>query len=242
MPSPAFVRFGPAHLVVLLTVTTLASTLALAARRWDERARRRLCATLAVLLIAAQLAECLGAWWQQRLTLQHMPLQLCDVSAALAVWVLLRRDARVFEPLYFFALCATLPALLTPELAADFPDRRFFDYFASHGLVVVATCVLMAGLGLRPARGAYLRAFVLLNGWAAVTGAINLVLGTNFLYLCRKPVDPTLFDALAPWPTYLVQLEFVALLAFYLAELPWRHVTPRRPALGSVPVRPGATL
>ncbi len=224
MPSPVFVRFGTSHLLVLLSVVLFASLLVALVRQRTRRTSTVICTSLATLLVAAHVAEWLGAWYQQRLTLQHMPLQLCDVSAALAVWTLLRRDARVFEPLYFFALCGTLPALLTPELAADFPDPRFGDYFVSHGLVVVATLVASAGLRLQVTPGACLRAFMLLNGWVAFTGAVNVVLGTNFLYLCHKPVDPTLFDALADWPGYLAQLEVIALALFYMAELPWRRV------------------
>ena len=147
-----------------------------------------------------------------------LPLQLCDLAAMLAVYGLLTLDRRAIEPLYFFALAGTLPALLTPELDVGFPRFRFVVYFVEHGLTVIAPLVLVVGLRIHPSRGAWLRAVLQLNALAAVVALLNLALGTNFLYLTRKPVGPTPFDLLGPWPIYLVGLEVLVLVIFRLLQ------------------------
>jgi uncharacterized membrane protein YwaF len=51
---------------------------------------------------------------------------------------------------------------------------------------------------------------------------VNAVLGTNFLFLCRKPSNPTLLDALGPWPVYIGVAAGLALALFSLLGLPFR--------------------
>jgi len=98
---------------------------------------------------------------------------------------------------------------------------------------VIAVCVLVFG-GVAPLRpGAVWRAFGMLLGFTAVIGAINAVARTNFMYLCKKPANASLLDALGPWPWYLVAGAAVAFGLFWLLWLPAR-VSNRDPS-GSPP-------
>jgi uncharacterized membrane protein YwaF len=58
--------------------------------------------------------------------------------------------------------------------------------------------------------------------WAGLVGLVNLALGTNFMYLCRKPSVPTLLDWMGPWPVYLGTAALAALALFGLLALPFR--------------------
>jgi uncharacterized membrane protein YwaF len=89
--------------------------------------------------------------------------------------------------------------------------------------VVVAAAVVVLGLGRRPRPGAAWRAFGVTLAYAAVVGIVNQALGTNFLYLCRKPIEPTLLDAFGPWPVYLVTVALFALGLFHLMAWPLRR-------------------
>lgn len=222
MPAPPFVLLGPDHVAALVLTALAAGALVAACRGGDDAARRGVRRALAAGLLAGMAAEpvgaALGGWFDRQL----LPLHLCDVAVVLSVWSLLRLDRRSVEPLYFFALSGTLPALLTPELPTGFPSFRFLIYFVPHGLVVISTAVLVGGLDLWPRAGAWLRAFALLNVYAACIGVVNWALGTNFLYLAKKPTGPTPFDWFGPWPWYILSLEVGFLLVFGLLELPLR--------------------
>ena len=62
-------------------------------------------------------------------------------------------------------------------------------------------------------------------GGAAAVGALNVVLGANYMYLCSKPKNATLLDAFGPWPMYLVGGAAAAFALFWLLWLPLRSTT-----------------
>ena len=102
----------------------------------------------------------------------------------------------------------------------------FLSYFALHGAVVVAAILVVWGLGRSPRSGAVWRALLITNAYAALVGVVNLVFGTNFLFLCAKPEGRTLLDWFGPWPVYILVAEFVALGLFTLLALPFRRGSP----------------
>ena len=65
------------------------------------------------------------------------------------------------------------------------------------------------------------RAWLVTNGYAAMAGILNWAWGTNYGYLARKPLQPSLLDHLGPWPLYVVGMEAVALASFYVLYAPF---------------------
>jgi hypothetical integral membrane protein (TIGR02206 family) len=228
MDAPRFVLFGSDHLAALGAVA-LATVAGVAFVRRDPAGAgaRWLSLAVASALPALQGVEALSAWTGGWLTWELLPLHLCDVSLILAFVGLVSRRLQAAEPLYFFALAGTVPALFTPELNQGLPDVRFLVYFVPHGLVVVATAVLVLGFRLVPRSGAWWRALLLLNLWAVAVTPVNLLLGTNFLYLRAKPHGPTPFDWFGPWPFYILTLEVAFLVVFFLLDLPLRPLRRR---------------
>jgi hypothetical protein len=94
-------------------------------------------------------------------------------------------------------------------------------FFGLHGLVLAAALLLVFGLGLRPRPGAAWRVFGITAGWTAFVGLVNLALGTNFMYLRRKPLAATPLDAMGPWPLYIVTGGVVALVLFQSGAAFW---------------------
>ncbi|MBF5046647.1 TIGR02206 family membrane protein [Aggregicoccus sp. 17bor-14] len=225
---PRFTLFGPAHLATLALTVLVTAVLVLRCRRGHGCPTRALGAVLLTLALTDIVIE--GGWgagW-----LDVLPLQLCDVALLLACIALLTRRQLAYELTYFWGLAGSLLAMVTPELAAAFPHPRFLAFFALHAGVVVTAVVLTWGVGMRPGRRAVLRVLGWTNLYALFIGAVNQLLGTNYLYLCRKPSTPTLLDAFGPWPWYLLVGEVVALVLFLLlAQL--ARVAPVRGARGS---------
>ena len=223
-----FVLFGPAHLTALLALALAAVGIVWLVRRHPATAtpvRLGLALVLAVLAVAVLFIEHhAGTPWAYL-----APLHLCDAAIVLGVWALLTRHRLVIELLYFWACAGTTLALLTPDLGEDFPHLHFLSYFALHGAVVVAALLLVVGLGYGPRPGAVWRALLGLNVYAAAVGVVNVAFGTNFLYLCAKPLAPTPLDWFGPWPFYLLAGEGVALGLFTLLALPFRRGARRGP-------------
>lgn len=181
--------------------------------------RLALAASLAALTAAQVLLAIREGWFSLELV---VPLHLCDLSLLLAIGCLLWPHRGVTEVLYFWALSGTLLAMLTPDLRYDFPEPEFLLFFGLHGLVVASAVTLTAGVGITPREGAPRRVFLLTIAYALLVAGVNQAFGTNFLFLCAKPENPTLLDHLGPWPFYLLACAALALAAFHLLDLPFR--------------------
>ena len=213
--------FGPAHLAALAVTAVAAVGLARTVARRPDSMRIRF--GLAVFLVAAVAVWLLHDAASRPLSVWDvLPLHLCDFLILVAVYALLTLRRFACELLYFWS-AGTLLAMVTPDLASGFPHPAFVVYFALHGAVVVAAAVVVLGLGQDPRPGAAWRAFGATVAYAAGVGVVDHALGANFLYLCRKPYEPTLLDAFGPWPVYLVTVALFALGLFHLMAWPFRR-------------------
>ena len=184
--------------------------------------------TLAVLMLGAYLAENVailvrGTWSLER----SLPLQLTDVVTIIAALALWSPRPLLFELAYFWALTASLQAVLTPDLNSEFPSLFFFTYFATHCGAVVAAVFLAWGRGLVPRRGAVRRVFVATTAFAVVAGLGDLLTGGNYMFLREKPETASLLDLMGPWPWYILSGAMLAIAMFAVLDLPFRG---RRPA------------
>ena len=57
---------------------------------------------------------------------------------------------RSFELAYFWGLCGTMQALITPDCRYDFPDAQFTLFFVYHGGIIAAVLYLTLGRQMRP--------------------------------------------------------------------------------------------
>lgn len=216
----AFERFGWQHLTVLLLTAAASVLLVMAVRRWRAgpfhlAVRIVLALTLlvptVVFLVQASRRRDLQ-WWD------FAPLQLCDMAIFVAVFALVTRHALAAEVLYFWAGAGTLVAMISPDLAYAFPAWEFVFFFGLHAAVVLSAAVLTFGFDRRPRPRAAWRVFLLTNAYAAVVGLVNVLTGSNFMYLRAKPNTPSILDWFGPWPYYLLGAEVLALVLFLALE------------------------
>jgi hypothetical integral membrane protein (TIGR02206 family) len=188
-----------------------------AARRHPGRWTARAALGLALLIFAAWAGEyiadvILGIWSIK----YDLPLQLTDavslVSVA-ALWSFARGTRRrlMVELVYFWALSASLQAVLTPDLAYDFPSVFYFTYFVYHIGAVLAAVVFVFGLRLYPRPGAVKRVYALSLAWTALAAIGDLATGGNYMYLRFKPVHGSLLNVMGRWPWYIAETMVLAL-------------------------------
>jgi hypothetical integral membrane protein (TIGR02206 family) len=221
-PRP-FAAFGAAHVGALATVAVLAASLVVLVRRHPalgRPVRLALAAGIAALVIFEFSVGVREGWlgW-----VAVLPLELCDAALVLAVITLVVPRRATAEVVYFWTVSGSVLAMLTPDLAWDFPRWEFVVFFGLHGLALVAALVLVFGLGLRPRPGAPLRVWAITLAWAAFVGLVDLEFGTNYMYLRRKPPSATPLDWMGPWPVYLAVGAGVAFALFLLVGLPFRR-------------------
>jgi hypothetical integral membrane protein (TIGR02206 family) len=131
------------------------------------------------------------------------------------------------ELVYFWALSASLQAVLTPDLGQSFPDVLFFTYFATHSGAIAAACLLVFGARHPPRPGAVWRAYAITVAFAGLAALATLVTGGNYMFLRRKPTHPSLLDLMGPWPLYIPVAAALGLVIFLALAALARPISPR---------------
>lgn len=160
----------------------------------------------------------LGRW-----TIQTMlPLHLCSLLVWTGAWMLVTKNYRVYEFMYFMGIGGAIQALATPDLGIyGFPHFRFFQTFLSHGLIITSAIYMTVVEGLRPTWKSMVRVAVWMNIYAAIVYFINSYIGSNYLMINYKPDTPSLLDLLPAWPIYILYMELIGVATMLLLYLPF---------------------
>ncbi|MFS0915744.1 TIGR02206 family membrane protein [Brevibacillus sp. 179-C 1.1 NHS] len=218
-----FRLFSPSHLITLIMVLCLVVLTYLFRKKLQAPANRF--ATRYVLAGVLLLSEvCYQLWhiytesWTAAYTL---PLQLCSVTLLLSAIMLMTRSYGLYEITFFAGIGGAMQALLTPELFYPFPHFRFVHFFVAHAGIVLA-CLYMTWVeGYRPTVRSIWKTMGFLNLLLLVALLVNNATGGNYLFVSRKPDNPSLIDFLGPYPWYIVSLEVVALTLFFILYVPF---------------------
>jgi hypothetical integral membrane protein (TIGR02206 family) len=207
--------WSQAHLAAIAATALAAAALVAGARLRGDAFVLPAGRALAVVLLAGfageQATYALRGEWSTEV---NLPFQLTDAVTFIAAAALWRRAPLAIELTYFWALSASLQAVITPDVGEGFPDPLYFAYFAAHSGAVAAACLLVFGARLAPRPGAVARTYAITAGFAALAAVATLVTGGNYMFLRRKPVRGSLLDYMGPWPVYVVAGAVLALVLF----------------------------
>ena len=218
-----FKLFDPVHLTTIAVILLVALFYVFVARhpklnRWVKP----LSVLLAVVLLGNEIifiggAMVKGLWgytW-------GLPLQLCDLAIFAVAYSLFRHKQWVWELAYFWGLGGTLQAVLTPDLRVAFPEYIYFKFFLTHGCILAGVIFLSAGLKRPITFHSVVRVWVTTNLYTAFVALFNWLFNTNYLYLCRKPSQPSILDYFGPWPWYILGLEVLLIASLFIYYLPY---------------------
>jgi hypothetical integral membrane protein (TIGR02206 family) len=218
-----FVLFGTSHVVVLLTLVVLNVLMIIWQRNVkNEAVKMGFRYALAALLILQEIALNLwrlstGTWTAAK----SLPLHLCGIALFVSAVALVTGNYRLFEIQYFWGLAGAIQPLLTPDSTYGFPHFRFFQVFVSHGALVTACIYMTLVVGYRPTLKSLWKAFLVTNAYMLIIAPFNLLVGGNYLFICHPPETPSLIDYLGPWPWYILSMEVVGVLFFFVFYAPF---------------------
>ena len=221
-PGPAFEFLGAAHLGAMIFIVLLNFYL-LRFKNADEKTRSRVRWTMAIILWVNEIAWHAWNYAVGRWTIQEMlPLHLCSVLVWTGAIMLMTKNYHIYEFMYLMGIGGAIQALATPDLGIyGYPHFRFFQTFLSHGLIVTSAIYMTVVESFRPTWKSLGRVFVWVNIYAGVVFLINTAIGSNYLFINRKPPTASLLDVLPEWPIYIIFLELIGLLTIFLLYLPF---------------------
>jgi hypothetical integral membrane protein (TIGR02206 family) len=223
-----FSAYGPSHAAVLVVFAIGAVLLVWIGRRQSESQGRLLGRVLGGVLAATFIVALIYKLVRPSLD-TSVPLQLCDVAEVTAAYALWSQRHWAFALTYYWGLVLSSQALITPDIgtpetgAPDFPHHLFVTFFMLHVLVVWAAIYLTWGRGMRPTWRDYRLAVVATLAWAVFSFTFNVLTGTNYGYLNRKPPTASLLDVLGPWPLYLIVEITVVAIVWAMMTWPWER-------------------
>tara|TARA_B100000315_G_C14593817_1_gene597502 strand:+ start:2826 stop:3557 length:732 start_codon:yes stop_codon:yes gene_type:complete len=216
-----FQLYGTPHVVSLLLFTILVIWLPLYARKLSPKVQDRIGAILGITVMLSYLSwpilEMIGGSFQKEL---HLPFHLCRFANLALPIVMLNKNYRMYEILFFWGLSGMLQGVLTPDIKEAFPHYHFIRFWLSHQLMIVALIYATVVYKMVPTLKSLWRGFIALNLFLLITIPVNLILDANYFWICGKPPSASLLDYMGPWPWYILTGEFVALAHFSLAYLP----------------------
>ena len=218
-----FRLFGVAHVGALaLTGLGIAGTIALG-RRVGPVGRRRTKAAIVASLWGQEVVY--HAWkarhgtWSVR---DRLPLHLCSVL----VWVgganLLRPTRLGDDVTWYWGMAGVPQALLTPDLGEHGSRHfRFHQFFISHGFLLTIPLWQVFVEGRRPTAAGGVRAYAMLVAQAGLAYVVNRRLGSNYMFVSRKPDTASIIDELPAWPGYVPCLAAIGVVVFGAAYAPF---------------------
>ena len=192
--------------------------------KWfNEENREKLAKVIGVVLIIRTVGvhfywNHLGIWTIE----SSLPLHLCGLSAILSGIVLFWRKQWAYECLYFWGLPGAFHSLMTPEFTIGSSGLLFYEYYLSHGGIILSAVYLTWLLGMRPRKGSWWKVFLWSQLLLPVIGIINRILNANYMYLCTKPIVNNPF-LMGEWPWYILSIELAGLLHFFIVYLPFAY-------------------
>ncbi|MCX6331054.1 MAG: TIGR02206 family membrane protein [Bacteroidetes bacterium] len=151
---------------------------------------------------------------------QNLPAHLCSISYFMCIALLLNYKQWLAECVYYWGLAGGIHSLLTPEFTLGMDGYNFYAYFIDHAGMLLVIAYMILHLDFRPRPKSWIWIFGYTQIVAVGVGLVNYAVGANYMFLSAKPeVNNPL--VIGEWPYYLIVLELVGLLHFWLFYLPF---------------------
>ncbi|WP_160141671.1 YwaF family protein [Salicibibacter halophilus] len=230
--GPGFTMFGPAHILVIISLVIACTFVVLARNGLKQSVKKQHFFRFGCVFIFLAGEVLLQIWyidagaWDSSFA---FPLHLSSIAWIAAIFMLLTRGQTWFEITFFVGTGSAFLTILTPDVGGyGFPHFRFFHFFITHALVIVAVVYMLAVEKMQLRLRSVFRVWLYLNGYAAVMFVFNLWVDGNYMYLMEKPPGPSPFDWFGPWPYYIFVLQVVALLVFIVMYALYRWLLSRK--------------
>ena len=184
-----FTMFSLSHVLALLFLTGIALLIiryrhVLAA---NERLDKRLRISVACTMVVMEWIFYVWSISRGGLTYDLLPLGLCAMSMYLTAILLVVDKEKLFKVIYPWAITGAFLSLVVANMTFNFPHFRYLHYFGNHGLFLMAMLYFIVVKRYRMTYHDTLRSSLILFLIAIPVYFLNIMLGTNHLFLAALP-------------------------------------------------------
>ena len=156
----------------------------------------------------------------------HLPITVCGWAVVFCSYMVIGKSQTLFDISYFWLLCGSVFALITPTVISyTGPTRfRYYQFWVEHTLGYVAIFYMIFIHKMRPTIKSAVKSYVSLILLAVVAYFANQMIGpgANYLFMAKPEDTPSILDILPPNFGLRLLVMASAITALYaLAYLPW---------------------
>ncbi len=156
----------------------------------------------------------------------NLPISVCGWAVIFCSYMVIGKSQTLFDISYFWLLCGSVFALITPTVITyTGPTRfRYYQFWAEHTLGYVAIFYMIFVHKMRPTIWSAVKSYIALVVLAVVAYFANNLIGpgANYLFMARPESTPSVLDILPPnFVLRLVIMAAVITALYGVAYLPW---------------------
>ena len=158
--------------------------------------------------------------------LDHLPITVCGWAVIMCSYMIVGKNQTLFDISYFWLLCGSIFALITPTVISyTGPTRyRYYQFWAEHLLGYVAIFYMIFVHKMRPTWRSMIKSYLCLGVLAIVAYFANSMLGpgANYLFMAKPESTPSILDILPPnFALRICIMAGAVTVLFFAAYLPW---------------------
>ena len=110
---------------------------------------------------------------------------------------------------------------MTPEFTLGKEGFLFYEYYISHGGILLSALYCTFVLSFKPRLGSWWKVFFLSQVLILIIGVSNWLLDANYMYFSQKPIVDNPF-LIGEWPWYIFFIDLFAMVHFFLIYVPFK--------------------
>ena len=159
---------------------------------------------------------------------EDLPFYLCSFLGLIIPLFTCYRKYWMFEILVFWIIAGTLQGVLTPDIEEGFPSLDYFRYWIVHLGLLLVMAYAIAIYKMRPKLSSVFKSYIFLQVYLLLMLVLNYILGSNYMYLNRKPESASVLDVLGDWPMYTLKADAILGIVFFVIYVIFTLVQKKR--------------
>lgn len=156
----------------------------------------------------------------------NLPISVCGWAVIFGSYMVIGKNQALFDIIYFWLLCGSVFALITPTVISyTGPTRfRFYQFWFEHLLGYIAVFYMIFVHKMRPTVKSAIKSYISLAILAIIAYCANTLIGpgANYLFMARPESTPSVLDILPPNFALRILIMAAAItFLYFIAYLPW---------------------
>ncbi len=117
----------------------------------------------------------------------HLPLHLCFISNYIFIYAIYTKKDNILKYTLFLSFIGPIPAMLWPELPSSWDYFKFYEYFISHHVFIVASFFSYFALNYKIERKHIIGSAIFVNILIFGMMPFNIIFDMNYIYSSEIP-------------------------------------------------------